>query len=282
MVRKGDYDPFLISNIFWRPVSVYVSWIAVRLGISSNAVTAVSCMFAIAGSVVLLWPGTTTLLLSVILMQLFFLLDHVDGEVSRFRNHVNPGWADDRSGSYFDRLVHYYQSPSFFFCLGAGIAVQEGDVLWAFLGMLSAIGGSGFPRFTAAYEMLVTMLRRNDDHARQLAMKVGDYYALYVTPGSDGVRPFFIIPRNFRELLAAAKQYIWFPGHMFVYAAVVLIAVSPVGGSAWIKGFLVFYSIVLTGNTVYASTRYLRLLSRLPKEDLADAETLPEMESVSA
>lgn len=275
MVRKGDYDPFLLSQIFARPVSVYISWLAVRLGVSSNTITLISGAFALSGSVVLLWPSSTTLLLSVIFMQLFFLLDHADGEVARYQNLVSPGWVDDRSGSYFDRMIHYYQSPSFFFCLGAGLAVQEDVILWALLGMLAAIGASGIPRFTASYEMLMTVLRRNDSHARDLAMTIGDYYSLYVTPGAEGVRPFYIIPRNIRELLAAAKQYVWFPGYMFVYAVVVLVAISPVGGSIWVKGFLVFYSVVLTGNTVYASTRYFRLLKGLPKADILASE-LPE------
>src|SRR5690606_37199745 len=33
--RKGDLDPFWISNIFWRPVSIYVTWLLIRFGVQS-------------------------------------------------------------------------------------------------------------------------------------------------------------------------------------------------------------------------------------------------------
>ena len=264
IVRKGSLDPFWISNIFWRPFSVYVSWPLAALRVPANAITAVSCVFAVIGSLVVLYPSTAAYVASVVFMQVFFFLDHVDGEVSRFeRVRTGERAYVDRSGGYFDRLVHYFQGPSFFFCLGAGLGIADANPLWAILGVVGGIGSSGFPRFTASYELLTLLIDRSDDQAREFAGRYGGYYTIYWTP-SDAVRPFFIIPRNFRELVVAAKQYIWFPGHMFVYAgAVVLMAVHG-AGILWIKLYLAVYSAILGVNTIFATVSYLKILSAVP------------------
>jgi phosphatidylglycerophosphate synthase len=270
LCRKGARDPFWISNIFWRPFSIYVSWLAIRLGIRANAITLTSCLFALASSFVLLTPSDVSFVVSVVCMQVFFLLDHVDGEVARFDGRNRPPGTLNRAGSYFDRLVHYFQGPTFFACLGIGFAVAEQQLWWAVLGIIASIGSSGFPRFTASYELLDVVTRHPGEVTRRFATDAGAYYTIYWNPG-DELRSGFFFPKTLQEIVFVAKQFIGFPGHLFAFAAAVMASVLLNDGSLVIKAFLAFYAAVLGVNTIYATKRYLDILSAVPVEESVSA-----------
>jgi hypothetical protein len=159
--------------------------------------------------------------------------------------------------------VHYFQGPSFFFCLGGGLSLLEGSWLWLLMGLVGAIGSSGFPRFVASYELLQILLHRRGRHLRHFVAGVADYYSIYWKPGTGPTR-IIVLPRSRQELIFAAKQYVGFPGHMFVYAAAAILTVAQGMATVWVKGFLVLYALVLGGNTVYATASYLRTLSKVP------------------
>lgn len=262
--RKGERDPFWISNIFWRPFSIYLSWILIRTGITANQVTFISALFAVASSLVLLVPSTTTYLASVVLMQAFFLLDHVDGEIGRYRAHVGLS-AGGLSGHYFDLLVHYFQGPTLYYCLGAGLAMASGEWLWLILGIIGGVGSSGFPRFVAAMVVLSAAARSNDAAMRPLISRTAHFNSVY-WKAEDRPSHFFVVPRTRSELIFLAKQFISFPGNLFTFAAAVLLDASgwvPVE-HLFIKAFLGFYAAVLLANLIFVSWRYMVSLSQAP------------------
>jgi hypothetical protein len=269
--RKGDLDPFWISNIFWRPVSIYVTWLLIRLGARSNQVTFISALLAVAGSLVLLLPSDATLIASVVLTQAFFLLDHVDGEIARFRARP-PAQVEDHSGRYFDVLVHYFQGPSLYYCLGAGLALADGDPRWAILGALGGVAGSGFPRLVAAWTLLPVASTRSDAAFRRFAAHASQFNAAYWKPEERPQR-FFVVPRTRVELVFAAKQYIGFPGNLFAFAAAALldVLVPGDGGFLFVKLFLTFYTAVLVANLVFLTRRHLQRLSAVPRPTEADS-----------
>ena len=262
--RKGDLDPFWISNIFWRPVSIYVTWLLIRLGVQSNQVTFVSGLFAVAGSLVLLVPTDATLVASVVLMQTFLLLDHVDGEIGRFnaRRHAS---LEDHSGRYFDMLIHYFQGPSMYYCLGAGMALAEGDARWALVGALAGMGAGGFPRLVAAWVALSIAPSRTDAAFRGFLGSMAHFNAAY-WKAEERPRRFYIVPRNRVELVFAAKQYVGFPGNLFAFAAAALLdaLIRREPGFLFVKVFLVFYAAVLVPSLLFLTRRYLRRLSSVP------------------
>jgi len=263
--RKGERDPFWISNFFWRPFSIYGTWLAVALGMRPNAITAMSAVCALASSFLLLVPSSATYVWSVILMQAFFYLDHVDGELARYHRSIGSIKPENLSGGYFDRLVHYYQGPSFFFCLGAGLAWASGQMLWLVVAVIGGLGSSGFPRFVAVYEIVLLILRRQDKAAMGFAANESSYYSAYWNPGEEPVA--LAIPHNWREFVFWAKQLIWFPGHLFVFAATVLVTVATGMNLIWMKAFLSTYTIILGGNLLYTTFRYLRTLADVPAPD---------------
>lgn len=94
-----------ISDSLWtryilRPVSVPVSWVCLRLGLSANAVSYLSALFCIIGGILF---GSGVFLWSVIgalLFNLFAILDCVDGNMARVTNTSGPygAWADALGG----------------------------------------------------------------------------------------------------------------------------------------------------------------------------------------
>ncbi|MEJ7638861.1 MAG: CDP-alcohol phosphatidyltransferase family protein [Singulisphaera sp.] len=117
-----------------RPSAVYGTWVAVRLGASAHQVTLLA-LLAGGGSALALAMGTRQgFVAGVALAHLAFWLDHVDGQVARWRG------TSSLDGVYFDYLMHHAASLSLGFALGYGLAARTGDVRWAASGFLIALG----------------------------------------------------------------------------------------------------------------------------------------------
>lgn len=98
-----------------RPFSIYLTMVALLLGISANIVTIIFFMIGIAACFLLQLGTDLGFLVGIFTLQFWYLIDHVDGEVARYRKEVTV------TGAYFDSVVHYAVNPSIFFSLGYGI-----------------------------------------------------------------------------------------------------------------------------------------------------------------
>ena len=117
-----------------RPSAVYGTWLAVRLGVSAHAVTAAALGTSV-GSAVLIGSGTRWgFVAGVGLAYAAFWLDHVDGQVARWRG------SSSLDGVYFDYLLHHVANLTLGFALGFGLAARSGDVGWAAAGAAIATG----------------------------------------------------------------------------------------------------------------------------------------------
>ena len=117
-----------------RPSAVYGTWLAVRLGLSAHAVTTLALLASV-GVAVGIGSGTRRgFVAGVGLAYLAFWLDHVDGQVARWRG------ASSLDGVYFDYLMHHVGGMTLGFALGFGLAERAGDPLWAVAGGLIALG----------------------------------------------------------------------------------------------------------------------------------------------
>ena len=117
-----------------RPSAVYGTWLAVRLGISAHQVTA-AALVASAGSALAIASGTRGgFVAGVALAHLAFWLDHVDGQVARWRGSASL------DGVYLDYMMHHAIALGQGFALGYGLAARTGDLRWAAAGFAIAIG----------------------------------------------------------------------------------------------------------------------------------------------
>jgi phosphatidylglycerophosphate synthase len=84
------------STFVLRPLSIPVTWIALRLGLSANAVSWISAVIALAGGIMFGMTGFWVSLTGILLLNLFSILDCVDGNVARVRETAGPwgGWSD--------------------------------------------------------------------------------------------------------------------------------------------------------------------------------------------
>ena len=136
-VQKGRHREIgnWLARRWARPSAIYGTWLAVRLGLSAHQVT----LAALAGEPGRQpWPSAPGLasgfVLGVVLAHLGFWLDHVDGQVARWRGTASL------DGVYLDYLMHHLVNLALGFALGYGLAARTGDPAWALAGFAIAAG----------------------------------------------------------------------------------------------------------------------------------------------
>jgi phosphatidylglycerophosphate synthase len=117
-----------------RPSAVYGSWLAVRLGLSAHQVTAAAWISSLAAAAAIGWGDRVMFVVGVVLAHLAFWLDHVDGQVARWRGTASL------DGTYLDYLMHHATNLATGFALGYGLASLSGDPRWSIAGMAIAGG----------------------------------------------------------------------------------------------------------------------------------------------
>lgn len=135
-VHKERYREIgnLMARRVARPSAVYGTWLAVRLGISAHQVTLGSLSLSIASGVLLATGSRSGFVLAVALAHAAFWLDHVDGQVARWRG------TESLDGVYYDYMMHHLDALAVGFGLGFGLAVRTGGLYWTAAGFLIATG----------------------------------------------------------------------------------------------------------------------------------------------
>src|SRR5262249_23883528 len=117
-----------------RPSAVYGCWLAVRLGLSAHQVTVAAWMCSLASAAAIGTGWRSMFISGVGLAHLAFWLDHVDGQVARWRGTASL------DGVYLDYIMHHAASLSLGFALGFGLAARSGLALWTIAGFAIGAG----------------------------------------------------------------------------------------------------------------------------------------------
>jgi len=117
-----------------RPTAVYGTWLAIRLGLSAHHVTLLALAASAAATLAFMTGVIPGFVAGVALAHLAFWLDHVDGQVARWRGTACL------DGVYFDYLMHHAASLGMGFGLGYGLAARTGDPRWSAAGFAIALG----------------------------------------------------------------------------------------------------------------------------------------------
>jgi len=117
-----------------RPTSVYGCWLAIRLGLTAHQVTLAAVVSSIGAAVAIGTGNRFLFIVGVMLANLGFWLDHVDGQVARWRGTASL------DGVYFDYVMHHAASLALGFALGYGLAARSGDARWTIAGFAIAAG----------------------------------------------------------------------------------------------------------------------------------------------
>lgn len=113
-----------------RRISIYITWLFARLGLGPNRVTFLSLVFGLIG-IASLAKGHFTI--GILGLNLWYLLDHVDGEMARLRNDMSL------AGTFFDTVINFLIQPFTFLglCVGLGPQTEWKTLYW---GIVAAIG----------------------------------------------------------------------------------------------------------------------------------------------
>jgi len=88
---KRDYERYLpVSRFFFRPAGFLVTWLAIRIGFTSEAVSWLSGVVGLAGCFCLICGQGIWLPVGIALLFVFNLLDCVDGSIARSMKTENP------------------------------------------------------------------------------------------------------------------------------------------------------------------------------------------------
>lgn len=117
-----------------RPTAIHGTWLAIRLGLSAHQVTLLSLASSLAGAVAIGTGSSDGFLIGVVGLHLGFWLDHVDGQVARWRRTASL------DGVYLDYLMHHLVNLALGFGLGFGLSIRDGRPAWSVAGFAIAIG----------------------------------------------------------------------------------------------------------------------------------------------
>jgi phosphatidylglycerophosphate synthase len=117
-----------------RPMALYLTRIVLPWGISANVVTAVAALTGLAAAAAFAYGPTYGLIAGAALLQLWYLLDHVDGQIARFRGTASV------AGTYVDYLMHYVVHGACPFGLGWGLFAATGEAAWLLAGAAWSAG----------------------------------------------------------------------------------------------------------------------------------------------
>ncbi|MEW1724614.1 CDP-alcohol phosphatidyltransferase family protein [Streptomyces sp. NPDC093109] len=133
--RSGEH---WAGRLYMREISLRVDRYLVNTRVTPNQLTYVMTVAGALAAPALLVPGITGPLLAVVAVQLYLLLDCVDGEIARWKKQYSM------TGVYLDRVAAYLCDAAVLVGFGLRGADLWGtgriDWLWAFLGTLAALG----------------------------------------------------------------------------------------------------------------------------------------------
>jgi phosphatidylglycerophosphate synthase len=133
--RSGEH---WAGRLYMRELSLRIDRHVVPTRITPNQLTYLMTVFGVLAAHALLVPGIGGAVLGVLMVQLYLLLDCVDGEIARWKQQFSL------SGVYLDRVGAYLCDAAVLVGFGLRAADLWGsgriDWLWAFLGTLAALG----------------------------------------------------------------------------------------------------------------------------------------------
>ena len=138
-----------------RDAALPVTWLLLHTPITANQVTFISLIVGLIGIVCFAFPAKSVFLIGALLLQLWYFLDHVDGQIARYRKTASL------SGRFFDFMTHHVIHSVAFFSLGFYCLLVSGAAFFLVWGFLTSLGITLFNltfdvKYKTFFERLVT------------------------------------------------------------------------------------------------------------------------------
>ena len=134
--QKPDYRAKgnILARKWARPMAVYGTWLAIRLGLSAHSVTAFAAISWLCEAVCISRGDRIWFSIGVFFGFAGFWLDHVDGQIARVTK------SQSLEGIYFDFWIHTAHALVRAFGLGWGLYQATGYDLAILSGMATGFG----------------------------------------------------------------------------------------------------------------------------------------------
>lgn len=123
--RLGNWMARQIS----RPAALRITWLVAPWGISANTATLAAWGCGLVAAAALGWGTIAGWLLAAACLQLWYLLDHVDGQLARFHGTASL------DGVQLDYLMHHTVNLLLPLGVGFGLFVRSAQPLWLLAGL---------------------------------------------------------------------------------------------------------------------------------------------------
>ncbi|MCD4707503.1 MAG: CDP-alcohol phosphatidyltransferase family protein [Candidatus Sabulitectum sp.] len=203
--QPNDLDVCLYRKLFTRRISIYLTSLFLRMGVSANSVSVVKGIIACTGAV-LFAPGTPACFITgALLLQLSFILDACDGEVARFN-----GSNRRAGGEFIDKIGDAGSRGLFYGAWGWGAYNLSGDIRAVVAGTIMA-GLWLVVRFCAVETLL-------ESFSNHLGIPAGreeeeSLKKLFVKNSGDGRIEYFLsaVFHPWMNMAAVAAAFSFFP-----------------------------------------------------------------------
>jgi phosphatidylglycerophosphate synthase len=117
-----------------RPLALRVTWVVAPWGVSAHQVTIAAWLCGVAAAAVFGCGAGTNWLAAAALLQVWYLLDHVDGQLARLRRTASL------DGVQLDYLMHHTLNLLVPVGAASGLAVELGSHFWLAAGLAWGVG----------------------------------------------------------------------------------------------------------------------------------------------
>jgi len=153
---QTNHKADLYARWFVWKISARISYLLVRTPFSANQITIFQEMIGITGAILLASFNIKYAVIGILLLQIGYIFDCVDGEVARFKNQQSV------RGVYLDLIGHQFVIPMYIFFNGLGVFLRFGYVdaiIIAFLGALFVLRTDIY----SMYSVINTMIEKGDN-----------------------------------------------------------------------------------------------------------------------
>lgn len=227
-----------------RPSAIYGTWLAVRLKITANQATFAALVASLGGALAIGTGDRGAFVVGVALCHLAFWLDHVDGQIARWRGTASL------DGVYYDYLMHHVWNLALGFALGFGLAVRTGRLFWAPVGFTIAVGWT-------------VLSLHNDCRYKAFFQRLKSSSESYRVDGGAGGRP--APPPSWPRRGRAAVTYPFYKAcepHVVLLGLTVLAALAAVDSGVWLACWSACTMATALAAPLLGAARVARSVSR--------------------
>lgn len=131
--QKKDYRKTgnMMARFITRDIALYVTRLLIPTGITANQVVFITVMLGLISAVCFAFGSAFMTLAGAFFFQLWYLSDHVDGQIARYRK------TSSLTGTFYDFYAHYIVHFLVLGGLALGLYIRYMDLRFLILGLIA-------------------------------------------------------------------------------------------------------------------------------------------------